>query len=123
MAEQLRDYHESLQNDGVNEDNTESCEDDINTVLEQINVRLQNNQRDKVAEPVSEEEVNTLLDRLANGKAAGIDGIPYEFWRALKPEFERDTKNKVKNTLDVVKLLILVFNDIQNHGMAKGTGF
>ncbi|KAJ7575742.1 hypothetical protein C8J56DRAFT_715669, partial [Mycena floridula] len=121
MAEQFRDYHESIQKDGINQDNTESREDDITAVLEEISIRLPNDSRSELEEYITEDDITSVLDKVPNGKAPGIDGIAYEFWRILKLEFECDPE--AKGAFDVVKLLQLLYNDIQEHGMAEGTDF
>ena len=62
------------------------------------------------------------MSDLPNGKAAGLDGLPYEFWKWLesvpiKPNDDSD------DPLKLTKCIHKVFIDIQHHGVNPTTRF
>jgi len=64
---------------------------------------------------VTEDQVSKALCRTKDGTATGLDGCPYELWKALEK-----CHNKLRhgNTLsfDIIKALTQLFQDIQEHG-------
>ncbi len=47
--------------------------------------QLHTDQRSFLEAPFSYEELATAVDKAANGKAPGLDGLSYEFYRLLFP--------------------------------------
>ncbi|KAJ3576998.1 hypothetical protein NP233_g8 [Leucocoprinus birnbaumii] len=84
MAEIARTYHESLQTADCVPEQDQEREKAIEEVLKSINdVKLSNNAKAKMAEYINRLEVEMALQSSSNGKAPGLDGIPYELWKIL----------------------------------------
>lgn len=79
MAEITRNYHDQLQT----KDRTVDNEADINQALEFVACRLNPQQQQLLGKQITREEVAATIKGLPNGKAAGMNGIPYEFWKHL----------------------------------------
>jgi len=71
---------------------------------------------------ISTTEVIASIKSLPNGTAAGIDGIPYELFKALAARHAAAVKAE-KPGFDVLNVLTEVFNDIEISGVQKGTAF
>ena len=71
---------------------------------------------------LSEENVRHTLALTKNGTATGIDGCPYELWKALEKRYNDDT-NAGKTSLNLIKVLTIVYQDIQQHGLNDTTNF
>jgi hypothetical protein len=70
------------------------------------------------------EEVSSVIKQLPNGKATGINGLPYELWKALleKHHTAKDQENTEK-PFDIAHTLTIVYSDIETHGVTEGSGF
>jgi ribonuclease HI/exonuclease III len=125
MADIARKHHDSLQDDGVDEDKTElDRKTKITNCLRAIpeQQKLSSDEAESLAFLVSEDDVTSSLKKSKLGVSSGIDGLPTELWRKL----ERRNAIKVaagEQGFDVVKLLTLVFWSIQKYGMAEGSNF
>jgi hypothetical protein len=51
-----------------------------------------------------------------------MDGIPCELWKTLLDQHTAETESE-KPTTDISKIMTLVFNDIEEHGIVEGTNF
>jgi hypothetical protein len=119
MAELARNYHDDLQMNDLAEDVTE--EEYIET-LNFIKPKLTPREKAPLAEYLTQDEIEQALRDLPDGKAAGIDGIPHELWKALAARF----KHKEKETgpkFNVVKCLTQLYNDIERHGISRPSDF
>jgi hypothetical protein len=63
---------------------------------------------------IKEHEIATSISSLPNGKAAGLDGIPYEMWKQTAEKHNRD-----KKLLNVCHMLQILFNDIERYGTGQ----
>jgi len=125
MAGIARDHHESLQNEDIDPDvNLEEYNTKLNEILNEIpeDQRLEEPDRTNMCWKVTEEQVSQALRRTKDGTATGLDGCPYELWKALE---KRHNKLRTTNTpsLDIIKALTYLFQDIQEHGVDKRTSF
>ena len=59
---------------------------------------------------------------LPDGKAAGIDGIPHELWKMLATRYE-NKKNLDQPKFNIVKCLIVLYNDVEWHGIVHPSEF
>ncbi|EJD38923.1 hypothetical protein AURDEDRAFT_71758, partial [Auricularia subglabra TFB-10046 SS5] len=68
------------------------------------------------------QEVKSAVTGSKNGKAAGTDGIIYEFWKALliASESPEATRGEV---FDVADAMTTVFRDIEDNGLSEGSDF
>ncbi|KAG2112266.1 uncharacterized protein F5147DRAFT_525545, partial [Suillus discolor] len=56
------------------------------------------------------------------GSATGMDGIPYETWRALHEKHLEAVRND-KQSFNVIKMMTHIFKDIQQHGVLCDSEF
>ena len=59
---------------------------------------------------------------MKNGMATGVDGCPYELWKALKERYDEDISTS-KQGFDIVKALTTVYQDIQKYGLEEMSKF
>ena len=57
-----------------------------------------------------------------NGKATGLNGIPYEFWKLLQTQHDIALKT-LKPATNIIKVLTRVYNNIEHHGVVTNTNF
>jgi len=112
-------YHQSLQKAPERQD-----EDDqkINETLKNITNKLKTDDQEKLDKQTDEHEIRKAIKASQNGKAPGIDGIPYEFYKIWMKEYEdykdkKGSKNPKKPTADITKILKEVYNEIENIGL------
>lgn len=121
MAEIARDYHNGLQQEGVN--HNDNANDQTRDVLDNITQKVSPNEKRKLAENIKQTEVRQAIKDLPNGKAPGIDGVPHELWKALSDKCEVDKKHKNPKIFDIVAVLTKVYNDIEREGIVESTDF
>lgn len=51
-----------------------------------------------------------------------MDGCPYELWKALQQRHDDTVKNN-KPTFDIIKVLTILYNDIQTYGVDNNSDF
>lgn len=86
--------------------------------------KLPNTDKERLAEQISYSEVATALKKSDNNTSAGINGIPYEFWKIMHSEHCESKKlTPLEKTCDVVGSLTSVYNDIETNGVATGSNF
>lgn len=54
--------------------------------LEHITKKFPQEKESAITEKITESEVKDVINKMANGKTPGIDGIPYEFYREFQEE-------------------------------------
>lgn len=93
-------------------------------VLREIpdSVRLTTSAKGKLAERVKESDIRKALKDSTNGTSPCLDGITYEFWKALETR-ARENKKEKKPFFDVIKTLTYLYNDIAKNGVEQGTNF
>jgi hypothetical protein len=119
MADLAKNYHDNLQTAGLSNDVTG---EDFDEVLDFLKPKLPAHDKNTLATYLTQEEIRQALKDLPDGKAAGIDGIPHELWKALSTRYEN---NKTPNApkFNVIKCLTLVYNDIERHGLCPPSEF
>jgi hypothetical protein len=73
-------------------------------------------------QPITQNQVLRALRLTKNGTSTGLDGCPYELWKALNDQ-HHTTIEGPQNSLDIAKVLTTLFNDIRLHGVDHRTGF
>jgi hypothetical protein len=71
----------------------------------------------------SESQVMITLKSAKNGSVMGLDGCPYELWKALDKRYQEDMEEKKKETFDITCTLGVIFSDIQSHSIDKRSDF
>lgn len=124
MAELTKGHHENLQQ--INTPNLESPEQrqELEDILSEIpaNQKFPNPQNSELNEGITAEYVEKALKLAKNGSTTGLDGCPYELWKALQKDFKEKLKNG-KRGVDIIQVLTDIFQDIQMHGIEQGTLF
>ena len=124
MSELTRDYHDNLQKEGLLQPTIEPRLSAIQEALGAIPETQKLN--DPHLSPLSSEltyvALESALQLLKLGSAAGPDGLPYELWRHLHCKHQLDTKAQTPS-FDVINCLRTVLNDIQEHGVDIQTQF
>jgi hypothetical protein len=131
----LEHYHNDLQFD-ESELNLTQKDQDIRTVLDEIGQPEVAIGMQDLAKELTEEDVSTALRESGSGKAAGLDGLPTEFWAKLHEVYLTSKKvtedrtgraaahaEPVKRTFNIIALLTRVYNDIERNSVVPGTEF
>ena len=123
MAELARNYHDSLQSQHIAPRDIKEAK--TKETLDYINTQLEDQDKDILKDKISEGEILEIIKHLPNDRATGLDGIPYEFWRKLQEEYQKDSADNQMSdkSFNIAKTLTLVFNDIENHGLIEGSRF
>ncbi|KAJ7750841.1 hypothetical protein B0H16DRAFT_1887704 [Mycena metata] len=93
MAELARDYHSDLQRD-ESEDDLDRKDRDIETVLAEMGNPGTAPGMQDLGKELLEEDVLQALRESASGKAAGLNGIPTEFWAKLHELYMKAKKEE-----------------------------
>ena len=124
MAELAKDHHMDLQQ--VNTPNLENPEriQELDSILNEIPLdqKFPNPHNSELNKGITPESVEKALKLAKNGSATGLDGCPYELWKALKKTCDTTIK-KGNRGFDIIQALTDVFQDIQSHGIEPGTSF
>ncbi|TBU42486.1 Endonuclease/exonuclease/phosphatase [Dichomitus squalens] len=123
MAEMAREYHDNIQQDGLDYNQTTGRDEEIDQVLRHIRPALDEEQGITLAEPVAPGEILVALKSTKNDSAAGADGIQYEVWKTLHERYIEDTKHEGRSPLNVVAMLNALYADIEVYGVVPGSAF
>jgi hypothetical protein len=122
MANLARDYHEQLQTE--DHPDIDNMEERINRLKERIpeNQILEEPNATYMSRNITEAQVEKALYKSKNKSATGMDGCPYELWKALQTHNE-ETAKRNEEGFDIVKALTALMIDIQTFGVDKKTDF
>ncbi|KAL1741664.1 Endonuclease/exonuclease/phosphatase, partial [Schizophyllum fasciatum] len=118
MARVARDYHEKLQQEEISANETQA--EAIKDVLQFVKRKISDENRQKMAEKVTEDQVRQAIRLAPTDKGAGLDGLPAELWKALD---RRHQVSEKETRFNVVKTLTMVYNDIEVNGTVEGSRF
>lgn len=121
MAEVARAHYDGLQDCDPLEEG-ELHDEYINEALEPADIAISSEQKAQLATKIAREEVAEAVRAAACSKAPGLDGIPSEVWKAFAGWYEADIK-KGRPSVDVIRAMAVVFNDIAIHGPVEGSTF
>lgn len=123
MAELAKTYYDELQHKDLApiDERDEACM----SILDLINIRLSPNDKNELETELTNANIEEVLHLLPNGKAPGIDGIPYEFWKWVNDKAKSKAKASKDNDVpfNFSKCLTQVYNDIERNGVAPNSGF
>ncbi|KAJ3573178.1 hypothetical protein NP233_g2591 [Leucocoprinus birnbaumii] len=123
MAELARDHHEKIQNLDVDAEQDETNrQTEIHSAFEDSLPRLDPQAKARLAEWITRIDTECALRSASNGKAAGLDGIPYELWKTLS-ERHKNLKKIRRPTFDIIKTMTLTFIDIEKHSLNVNSRF
>ena len=122
MAAVARDYHEALQHadrDPALDPDPEGLE----YVLSNITPPMSQSQKAELAKRLKWGDVHKALSDSGNDKAAGLDGIPMDLWKTMSTLWDAFSEQDVNPYCDIVLMMVRVFNDIEEFGIARETKF
>ena len=124
MAELARKYHDDLQEANTHAEEEIVHENEIRKALDAIpdTQKLQEANQSALAQQVKYEHVEKALHLTKNGSATGLDGCPYKLWKALHQKHQANQQLR-KLSFDIIKMLALVFQDIQQNEMQENADF
>ncbi|KAI0342654.1 DNase I-like protein, partial [Trametopsis cervina] len=123
MAEAARNYHDDLQTEGIDPQGSIAARvTKIRNVLAHVTVTASPRMREETAARVNRDDIITALKSAETGKAAGLDGIPYELWTTLYHRSQQD-ESTGPPPLDIIQALAHAYHDIEVHGVDPSTGF
>ena len=122
MATKAKEYHAALQcND--RDPSTPPNPAKLEAILANITTRTTPSQKNELAKYLDWGDIHEALKEQANDKAAGLDGIPMELWKKMCSLYDSAIKQETNPYCDIVKILVNVFNDIEQHGIDPTTKF
>ncbi len=124
MMDITRDHHDNLQGAEQPADVTER-EARIKKAVESISTRLTPEQIEVLSQILTREDIQEALKLSVNNKAPGPNSIPYEVYKIIDSWFENkaNTDSSDGQGFDIIKVLQMVFNDIEMHGIIDGSSF
>jgi exonuclease III len=123
MAELARDYHHNLLLAGL--DTPPAVRETATLeVLASVNPgsTLPETDKETMGNRLSEQDILHALESSKNGTSTGVNGLPYELWKALNDRYKADTKAD-RPSFNIIKALTRVYNDIEEHGVVSTTNF
>jgi hypothetical protein len=120
MMNMARNYHNSIQEKDLPDEYGRIMATEI--TLEKCNVHLSENEFKEMDKALNAQDVGEALRLSNNGKAPGMDGIPYEFYKILDILFKQSSMTK-NDSFDVVGFLTKLYEDIERFGMIKDCKF
>jgi hypothetical protein len=118
MAEMAQGYYDSIQEKDLPDEYGRMMATEI--TLEHCDVHLSDNEYTDMDEELTAEDLADTLRLSNNGKAPGMDGIPYDFYKLLNIIFKQ-SKGSAKEAFDVLSFLKELYQDIEKHGIVSGT--
>ena len=123
MAEIARTYHDNLQKAHLLPPDHPDRMAVQNTVLTQIPEHQKfANDMSELHTPLTYQQVANALLTSKNSTATGLNGIPYELWKALHERHLKLHKQR-KPSFNIIKCLTSVYENIQIHGVDPTTNF
>lgn len=113
MARLAKEYHDKLQQDNAPPEQAD-IEIDLAQALDTIPItqRLGNPNTSWLDQLLTEGQTKKALSLTKNGSATGMDGCPYELWKALKKRFN-ESANTDQPRFNIIKVPTDVLVDIQ----------
>jgi ribonuclease HI/exonuclease III len=126
MSEIARKHYDGVQYPKEDLETTqEGREDCIMEVLQAIpeNQKLKHENASELTRPIQPIDVRKAIKVSKGRKATGLDGIPYEVWKALdRSTFGKEVGGE-EVRLDIASTLATIFNDITTNGTDDSSGF
>ncbi len=123
MAEMARAHHINVQKDNHNAKPEEEREQDVAAALDSLDARVSEEQARELSGTLTYEECVLSLRFAKNGTAPGLDGIPFELWKALHARNIEDSRFPERTRFDIVRLLTAAFEDVRTYGVDERTPF
>lgn len=122
MARLARDYFVNLQQVDIRPQPQSDQENIIRQVLPNNPPRISPENLTILSSYITQEEVETSIHSLPTHSAAGLDGIPYELWKALL-KMANAARKLEQPFFDIGKLLTVIYNSIESDGLCADSKF
>ncbi|KAF9034963.1 hypothetical protein BDZ89DRAFT_893602, partial [Hymenopellis radicata] len=123
MANMMKEYHDGIQSEGMNMD-AQARGRDTEEVFQNVTRKLTAEQNERMAEKMNRHQVQDAMMGSKPNSGAGLDGWQYEIHQYLNKRWEQaEGKPQEKHTFDIVGALTALYNDIEDHGLRKGSQF
>jgi len=124
MAELAQEYHNNLQSIGIEPDPEGRREEQITDTLAFIpeTQRLENAERTPMNRTAQQSHIAKVINLAKSNSSTGTDECPYELWRKLKERHKQNIADG-KPSFDIVKMITIVFQDIQTNGVHEESDF
>ena len=126
MAELSRNFHNDLQSEDLTQfQDPDDHEQKLRRVLDAIpdSQLLLEPHMTEMNWFATEAQIAKAIDLGKNKTATGLDGCPYELWKALKSRHESLSTQPNAKSFNIVKALTEIFMDIQAHDLDPNTDF
>ncbi len=123
MAMIARTHHMNVQRDAPDSKPPDERERDILAALDSLDVEISGSQAEGLGGTLTYGECELSLRVAKNGTSPGIDGVPFELWKALHARHVEDCRFPERPDFDVVRLLTAAFEDARLHGVSTRTSF
>ncbi len=123
MAEMARAHHMNIQRDDSDVKPAPQREQDIMAALQSIDAGVTPTQANDLGEKITYSECAAALRLSKNGTSPGLDGVPFELWKALHARHTEDSRFPERTYFDVVRLLTAAFEDARRYGVDPKTSF
>ncbi len=123
MAAMARTHHINVQRDDPGAKSADDRERDAQRALNSLDVTVEADQATALGEEITYDDCVLSLRLSKNGTAPGLDGVPFELWKALHARNTEDSRFQERTSFDVVRLLTAAFEDMRTHGVDPQTGF
>jgi len=125
MAQVARDYHDYLQDEGLNlnlsvEDHKSKTKNLLNHIPAKQKITEQT--MSEMNRPIEKDQVREAIFTAKSGTATRIDGCPYELWKKLVNEHEIRSKKDLPS-FDLIQALTEILTDIQENGIDPRMNF
>ncbi|KAJ7852204.1 hypothetical protein B0H14DRAFT_2292090, partial [Mycena olivaceomarginata] len=120
MVQMARNYHNSIQHKDCPDEHARMMATEIS--LEKCNVHLSETEFKEMDKNLTTEDIGEALKLSNDGKASGLDGIPYEFYKLLDILFRR-SEGTDQNLFDVLSFLAKLYADIETYGIVQSSKF
>jgi hypothetical protein len=87
MAQMAKDYHNTIQEHDRPDEYGRLMATEIS--LKKCDVRLSESEFNEMDKAMTADDIGSAMKLSNNGKAPGIDGIPYEFYKSLSILFRQ----------------------------------
>ena len=122
MAEKAREYHEVLQR--IDRDPSQEPDPErLLAILNNVHPRVSQAHKSKLTKHLAWGDIHKALSDSGNDRAAGLDGIPMDLWKRMSALWDAFSEQDNNPYCDIVRVLVRVFNDIEEHGIVLGMGF
>ena len=121
MTQIAATYHNNLQFEGQDPRNIENSAK-LNASLNNLKMKLSDENKSKLREKITEEEVRYAIKKTNNEKAPGLDGIPIELWKSMDDQYKSDKSNP-KKKCNIIWCLTQAFSDVETNGINPTSKF